>query len=79
MNEALITVESVKRFINDALRRNRVFNKEQIIKYYGMTEYMLNKFIHMGMPWHGTIRKRVFYLCDVQKWFNDNQIKDYMI
>jgi len=79
MRKALLTVESVRDFIREALRRDRIFDSEQLMEYYGMTIHFYKKFCKMGMPFYRNGRKRYFHLSEVQKWFNENKIEDFML
>ena len=79
MNKALVSIESVREFIIDALRRDRIMDIEQLKEYYGMSIHYYLKFIRMGMPFFTRKGKKYFLLSEVQHWFNSQNIEDFML
>lgn len=73
--QALLTVEDVRKFIMDALKRDKVINAIQLREYFGITKPTLIKYIKEGLPWFGKPTRKQFVISDVKKWFIDNKIK----
>lgn len=72
---ALLTVEAVKQFINEALKREQIVNAIQLREYFKITKPTLIKYIREGLPWFGKPTRKQFVISDVKKWFKDNNIR----
>lgn len=70
MNTALLTKQDVKNFIIDAMMRDKVLNRIELMAYFGWNNYMVNRNIDRGMPWFGRPTRKKFVLTDVKKWLN---------
>ena len=73
MKQALLTVEDVKTFIIDALKRDQIFTRKELAEHLNITLYSLDKYIQEGLPWFGKRTRKQFVLSDVQKWLIKNK------
>lgn len=72
MKPALLTVEDVKMFIIEAMKRDKTFTRIELASYLNITLYTLDKYIKEGLPWFGKRTRKQFVLSDVQKWLIKN-------
>ena len=75
MNEALLTVKDVEKFILKSMKRDRILDRTDLLSYLGICDQTLKKFIDMGMPWFKNKGRKKFILTDVQEWLIDNGIE----
>ena len=70
---ALLTVDDVRKFIMDALKRDKVINAIQLREYFNITKPTLIRYIKEGLPWFGKPTRKQFVVSDVKKWLIDNK------
>lgn len=78
MTKALLTVQDVKNFIYDAICQNRqdcILSRIEVKRTFGISEFYMDKYIEMGLPWFGKINRKKFYFNQVKKWFVENGIE----
>lgn len=77
MTKALLTVQDVKNFIYDAIlerTKDGILNRKQMRAYFGISEFQLDKYLEMGLPWFGKVHRKHFKIHDVKQWFNSMDI-----
>lgn len=72
MNQALLTVEDVKKFIIEGMKRDRSLTRKELAEELNISLQYLDKCVKRGMPWFGKVTRKKFILSDVKKWFIDN-------
>lgn len=72
--KALLTVQDVKNFILEAMKRDQIYSRIQLASILNITTYKLDRYIEQGLPWFGKRTRKQFVLSDVKKWFIDNNI-----
>ena len=74
MKQALITVESIKEFIREARRIDRVMTYKSLRAYLNVSKPTMMAYLNKGMPWFGNPERKQFILSDVIRWIKDNNI-----
>lgn len=76
--QALLTVEDVKNFIFQAIMEqgtpDGILTRTQMKNYFGISEYNLDTYLEMGLPWFGKQHRKMFNIYAVKKWFVKNNI-----
>lgn len=75
MINALLTKEDIRKFIFDAIYQfgnNMILNRSEMRDYFNITEYQLDKYLDMGLPWCGKETRKHFNVNDCKRWFDAN-------
>lgn len=74
MNSALLTIQDVKNFILEAMQRDQILTRKELMAYFNWNQYNYEENIAKGMPWFGKRTRKQFVLTDVKKWLIDNNM-----
>jgi len=72
MIKALLTKEDVRLFIIEAMKRDRILTRLELMAYFNMSPYLLKQYLKKGLPWFGKKTRKQFILSDVEKWLVNN-------
>ena len=75
---ALLTAKDIKNFIYNAILQRRddcIFNRTQMKQFFNISDYQLEVYMEMGLPWFGKSTRKKFYKNECKKWFFDKGIE----
>lgn len=75
MTNALLTIQDVKNFIIDAMMRDQIMTRKELMAYFDWNQPHYKEHLKKGMPWFGKRTRKQFVLSDVKKWLIENNLK----
>lgn len=73
--QALLTTEDIKNFIIETIRGGETVGISELQARVGVSRERINRYVKKGLPWYGTVKRKLFNVEEVIRWFNLHKIK----